>query len=117
MGDLQSWWEINVFQELQANSPEQMAEIAVFQGRVTEAETILLHNKNYALAMDICLRLHRWERALEIAKSSPNKSDIQLILSKRKEYLMALNCNEYSGVFIQCTNGDSGHNHIIDDNS
>lgn len=72
-----------------------MAEIAVFQGRINEAETILLHNKNYALAMEICLRLHRWERALEIAKSSSTPTDIQSIQSKRKQYLAALNCAEY----------------------
>lgn len=83
------------FQDLPANSPEQMAEIAVFQGRINEAETILLHNKNFKLALEICLRLHRWERALEIAKSSSNPSDLQSILLKRKQYLAALNCPEY----------------------
>lgn len=83
-----------------------MAEIAVFQGRVTEAETILLHNKNVALALDICLRLHRWERALEIARASTNKSDVPMVLAKRKEYLRSLNCSEYVGAFQQLTNGN-----------
>lgn len=86
-----------------------MAEIAIFQGRVTEAETILLHNKNYELALNICLRLHRWERALEIAKSSGNPMDVQLILTKRKQYLIALNCTEYIGVFLKMS-GNSGFN-------
>lgn len=86
-----------------------MAEIAVFQGRVNEAETILLHNKNYALALEICLRLHSWERALEIAKSSPVDADVRLVMAKRKEYLISLKCDEYLAAYMQLTNGYDNH--------
>lgn len=88
-----------------------MAEIAVFQGRITEAETILLHNRNYELALIICLRLHRWERALEIAKSTGNPMDVQDLLAKRKQYLIALNCTEYVGAYLKM----SGNSVLIDD--
>lgn len=85
-----------------------MAEIAVFQGRISEAETILLHNKNYDLVLEICLRLHRWERALEIAKISPKSTHVDLVLSKRGKYLTALNCNEYVNSYLKMTNPKVG---------
>lgn len=85
-----------------------MAEIAVFQGRISEAETILLHNKNYDLVLEICLRLHRWERALEIAKNSPKSTHVDLVLSKRGKYLTALNCDEYVNSYLKMTNPKGG---------
>lgn len=78
-----------------ANSYEQMAELSVMNGRINEAETILTHNNKYSEAVDLCIRMHRWERALDIAKMWKNPSSIESILRQRIRYLDALGREEY----------------------
>lgn len=84
------------FQSLPPNSYEQMAETSVMMGRSHEAETILLHNNKITEAIQLCVRMHRWERALDIAKSQKSqKSDLNWVLKQREKYLKALGRDEY----------------------
>lgn len=80
------------------NESEQMAENALMNGAREEAETILLHNKKIGEAIQFCMRLHRWSRALEIAEK--NSTDVKLVLSERAKYLKALNRTETDNHFI-----------------
>lgn len=64
-------------------------------GRSNEAETILLHNNKAIEAIQLCVRMHRWDRALDIAKSNKNAANIDWVLQQRKKYLNALNREEY----------------------
>lgn len=75
-----------------------MAEMSVMMGRSHEAETILLHNNKHTEAVELCVRMHRWERALDIAKS---QSDIDYVVTQRKKYLNALNRPEYLDTFLK----------------
>lgn len=52
----------NISQTLPPGSYEQMAEMSVMMGRCNEAETILLHNGKFREAIELCVRMHRWER-------------------------------------------------------
>lgn len=76
-----------------------MAENSVMMGRITEAETILVHNKNIPEAVELLIRLHQWERALAIAESHPIQ--LERILTERQKYLQALGKEEYSEKFLQ----------------
>lgn len=76
-----------------------MAENSVMMGRITEAETILVHNKNIPEAVELLIRLHQWERALAIAESHPTQ--LERILTERQKYLQALGKEEYSEKFLQ----------------
>lgn len=78
-----------------------MAEISVMMGRSNEAETILLHNNKISEAIQLCVRMHRWERALDVAKSHKNSTDLEFVLQQRKKYLNALNREEYLPSFKQ----------------
>lgn len=80
-----------------------MAEISVMMGRSNEAETILLHNNKIREAIELCVRIHRWERALDIAKSHSIKKqeDIDWIFQQRKDYLNAINRDEYISSFLK----------------
>lgn len=49
-------------QTMPPGSYEQMAEMSVMMGRCNEAETILLHNGRIREAIELCVRMHRWER-------------------------------------------------------
>ncbi|CAD7079958.1 unnamed protein product [Hermetia illucens] len=81
------------------SSPEQMAENSLMMGRLVEAETLLLHNKKYKEAMNLCIRMHNWDRALDIAKK--NNVEMDLILGERKKYLMALGREENNEKFLE----------------
>lgn len=72
-----------------------MAEISVMMGRSNEAETILLHNNKTSEAIQLCVRMHRWERALDVAKSHKIQSDLEWVVQQRKKYLNAINREEY----------------------
>lgn len=78
-----------------------MAEKSVMMGRNIEAETILIHNNKASSAIELCIRMHRWERALEIAKSTNNSSDIDLVMEERKKYLKVLDRDEYLKPFLK----------------
>lgn len=82
------------------NESEQMAENAVMNGaRIEEAETILLHNRKITEAIQFCMRLHRWNRALDIADK--NSVDVKLVLQERAKYLSALQKTESDNDFIK----------------
>lgn len=91
-------WNI---QSLPVNSVERTAELSVMTGRVVEAESILMHNSKFREAIELCLRMHRWERALEIAKSQKNETDLDYVLSKRKKYLAAIDSDEYLPEYLK----------------
>lgn len=70
-------------------------------GRSNEAETILLHNNKVSEAIQLCVRMHRWERALDVAKSHKKESDLEWIRQQRKKYLDAIKREEYLSAFKQ----------------
>lgn len=72
-------------------------------GCSNEAETILLHNNKVSEAIRLCVRMHRWERALDISISQAN-SDLKWVLSERGKYLKALNRNEHLEIFLKHSN-------------
>lgn len=76
-----------------------MAEYSLMNGRVSEAEIVLLHNKKISEAINLSIRMHRWERALEIAEK--NEIDLDFVLDERKSYLRALNRNETNEKFLK----------------
>lgn len=78
-----------------------MAEMSVMMGRSNEAETILLHNNKSREAIQLCVRMHRWERALDVAKSQKSQSDLDWVHHQRKKYLLALKRDEYLPSFLQ----------------
>lgn len=86
-------------QSLPPGSYEQMAEMSVMMGRSNEAETILLHNNKITEAIKLCVRMHRWECALEVAKSHKNEADVEWVLQRRQKYLDAINREEYLPLF------------------
>lgn len=68
-------------------------------GRLIEAETILLHNKKFSEAVALCLRMHNWRRALEVAqKHEPELLD--KVLEERRRYLKSLQRDEWDTVFL-----------------
>lgn len=76
-----------------------MAENSIMMGRIIEAETILLHNRKISEAILLCLRMHRWERALDIAET--NNINIDVVLEERKKYLKALEKMEFNEKFLR----------------
>lgn len=92
---------LQFIKSLPANSYEQMAEMSVMMGRINEAETILLHNNKMKEATEFSIRMHRWERALEIAKMHGQQNTIDSVLEARKKYLKALNRDEYLDAFLK----------------
>lgn len=71
-------------------------------GRLSEAETILTNNKKYDEAVELLLRLHNYERALEIAEQ--HQASLEYVLSERKRYIDALGRNEFSPKFLRFSN-------------
>ena len=95
---------LNFIKDLKPSSPEQMAENSLMNGRIQEAEIILLHNKKVQEAILLCLRMHRWERALDIAVK--NEQDLDLVLKEREKFLQALGKEEYDPKFLSFKNGN-----------
>lgn len=91
-------------QELSDSSPEHNAETAVLYGRISEAETVLITNKKYSEVIKLCLRMHKWEKALELANRF--KTDVDLVLSERIKFLKSINRNETNKKFLQSVNTD-----------
>ncbi|XP_039950685.1 intraflagellar transport protein 80 homolog [Bactrocera tryoni] len=90
---------LQYIKELPSASPEQMAENSLMLGRLIEAETILLHNKKFSEAVALCLRMHNWQRALEVAqKHEPELLD--KVIEQRRRYLKALQRDEWDAVFL-----------------
>lgn len=71
-------------------------------GRLSEAETILTNNKKYVEAVELLLRLHNYDRALEIAEQ--HQAGLEHVLSERKLYIDALGRNEFSPKFLRFSN-------------
>lgn len=92
---------LHITQELPASSPEQLAEKCVMMGRLSEAETILTNNKKYTEAVELLLRLHNYDRALDIAEQ--HQAGVEHVLSERKRYIQALGRNEFSPKFLRFT--------------
>lgn len=104
-----------------------MAEMSVMMGRCNEAETILLHNGKIREAIELCVRMHRWERVyvfskcsftykmnnsnciylvfrLDVAKTHKRQGDIDWVLQQRRKYLDAINREEHLPAFKQLNN-------------
>jgi intraflagellar transport protein 80 len=88
---------MHFFKEL--DEVEQMAESAMNGARIEEAETILLHNRKISEAIVLCLRLHRWNRALEIAQK--HSTDVKLVCEERVKYMEALQKVENEPEFVK----------------
>lgn len=81
------------------SAPLQMAENSIMTGRTMETETILLHNKKYPELIQLLMRLHQWDRALDIAEQ--HHADVEQILVERNKYLAALQKDEYNHRFLK----------------
>lgn len=90
---------LSYIKELPKSSPQQMAESSVVNGRVSEAEIILLHNKKIPEAIAFCIRMHYWDRALDIAEK--HKMDLDIVMVERQKYLKALDKDENSPKFLK----------------
>lgn len=86
------------------NSPEQLAESSVMNCRITEAEVVLLHNKKITEAIALCIRMHKWERALEIGQKY--ETDIAFVMTERKKYLSVLDREENNVKFMSVKTKD-----------
>ncbi|XP_049288815.1 intraflagellar transport protein 80 homolog [Anopheles funestus] len=89
---------LNYIKSLPLSSPEHMAENSIMNGRIQEAEIILMHNKRIPEAIRFCLRMHRWNKALEVAIK--HDIDVQLVLEERRKYLRALEREENDEQFL-----------------
>lgn len=85
---------------LPVNGHERIAEMSIANGRIVEAESILLHNNKVNEAIELCIRMHRWERALAIAESHKNDKNIDCVIERRRKFLKALNATEYLKSFL-----------------
>lgn len=93
---------LNFMKDLGQSSPEQMAENSIMNGRVQEAEIILLHNRKIREAILFCLRMHRWSKALEIAQK--HDTDLELVMKERRKYLQALGREEHDPSYLALQN-------------
>ncbi|XP_058449133.1 intraflagellar transport protein 80 homolog [Malaya genurostris] len=90
---------LSYIKDLQPSGAEQMAENSIMNGRIQEAEVILLSNNKVSEAISFCLRMHRWSRALDIAQK--NKTSLETVLQERKKYLLALGREEHDPNFLK----------------
>ncbi|XP_063699829.1 intraflagellar transport protein 80 homolog [Culicoides brevitarsis] len=99
--------KVNYLQHIKAlpkASPEQMAENSLMNGRTTEAEVILMNNRRIKEAVEFCIRMHRWEKALEIAQKSSDNELFEFVQNERRKYCAALSKEEWIPGF-QTLNG------------
>ncbi|XP_055918653.1 intraflagellar transport protein 80 homolog [Eupeodes corollae] len=90
---------LHYIKDLPPSSAEQMAENSLMLGRLIEAETILVHGKRFHEAILLCLRMHNWRRALEIAEK--NAVDVDIVIEQRRKYLEALGKPEFDELFLK----------------
>uniref|UniRef100_A0A182IK28 Uncharacterized protein n=2 Tax=Anopheles atroparvus TaxID=41427 RepID=A0A182IK28_ANOAO len=89
---------LNYIKSLPPSGPEHMAENSIMNGRIQEAEIILMHNKRIPEAIRFCLRMHRWTKALEVALK--HGIDVDLVLEERRKFLHALEREENDPQFL-----------------
>lgn len=75
---------------LEPSSALYMAEMALMRGSLAEAVTILLQSQEYKAAVDLCLRMHNWHKAVEIAQKNQDGDLLTFIARQRQRYLKAL---------------------------
>jgi len=75
------------------------AELLLWRRRPEEAEAILLGAKLIYRAIDMNMRLFRWDRALEIAKHHQSESQtfIDIVVAMRERYLKGMGREEQEG--------------------
>lgn len=100
---------LQYIKSLEPSSPDYMAENSLMMGRLVEAETILIHNRKYEEAIGLCLRMHNWRKALEIAQKHETKL-LDLILQQRKKYIKALGREEWDTLFLSLDVKDNESN-------
>lgn len=93
---------LKYIKNLPNSSPEQLAEKSLMFGRFEEAEKILILNEKYEKAIKLCMRCHKWDRALEI--SEKHNIDFEPVLTKRKLYLLSLGKQEFEPRFLKYEN-------------
>lgn len=98
---------LQYIKSLPKSSPEQVAENSIMNGRFTEAEVILMNNHRIKEAIDFCLRMHRWDRSIELANKSNDNDLINNVLTERKKYLIALGKEEWSTAFLNVGNTET----------
>ncbi|XP_042903024.1 intraflagellar transport protein 80 homolog [Parasteatoda tepidariorum] len=77
----------------------QTSEMALLNGNVREAESVLLGGGLSFRAIMLNLRLYRWDRALELAAKNGNHVDT--VLAFRQKYLETLDMPEDKSNFLQ----------------
>lgn len=92
---------LHFIHQLHKGEPLQMAEVSVLNGRITEAELLLVHNKQIKEAINLCMRMHSWDRALDIAQKHKQTVDlVDVVLSERNKYLSSLRKKEWLPSFL-----------------
>uniref|UniRef100_A0A0K0FCC8 Intraflagellar transport protein 80 homolog (inferred by orthology to a human protein) n=1 Tax=Strongyloides venezuelensis TaxID=75913 RepID=A0A0K0FCC8_STRVS len=72
---------------------------AMFAGRISEAETILLQSKYYFRAIFLNIQMYRWERALQLALQY--NMHIDTVLGYRQRYLADIGVEETNEKILQ----------------
>jgi len=80
-------------------SEGRQAELALFQRRIDEAERILLQAGLTYRAIDMCIGVHYWERALEIAVEK--RTHIDTVIGFRQKHLESIGRKETLEKFRQ----------------
>eukprot|EP00003_Mantamonas_plastica_P014158 TRINITY_DN2457_c0_g4_i3.p1 TRINITY_DN2457_c0_g4~~TRINITY_DN2457_c0_g4_i3.p1 ORF type:complete len:836 (+),score=299.28 TRINITY_DN2457_c0_g4_i3:177-2510(+) len=75
------------------------AEMALYRGEIEEAESILLQAGLVYRAIDMNIRLYRWERALKLA--SDNGTHVDTVLGFRSKYLKRFKREETNQDFLK----------------
>ena len=89
---------INYIKDL-PSEPSRNAALALYCKKVNEAEQILLQARLYYRAIKMDIKLHRWERALEIAVQ--NKTHVDTVIAYRQRFLEQYAKEEDSDKFKQ----------------
>jgi intraflagellar transport protein 80 len=78
------------------------AELALFCKKFEEAIGILISNKRIYRAIKMCIRMHRWDQALELAVQ--NKTHIDTVLAYREQFLKSMRHTESKERFLELAN-------------
>lgn len=85
---------------------QKLAGIALLSGSVLEAESILLHNSFVYQAINMNVKMHNWNRALELAVK--HKTHVDTVLYLRERYLETIQKEENNGKFSKLKEAVSG---------
>ncbi len=89
---------INYIKDL-PSEPSRNAALALYCKKVNEAEQILLQARLYYRAIKLNIKLHRWEKALDLAVK--NKTHVDTVIAYRQRFLQQYSKEEDSENFKQ----------------